>query len=109
MPDRRRVRDSEQDGLETDTDCGGALCDGNGNKCTNGLHCLIANDCNSGVCTGGFCEVPTCTDGVKNGTETGVDCGGNAACGGCARVTRARVNADCHSNSCGVGTPLVCD
>jgi hypothetical protein len=22
------------------------------------------------------CQAPTCTDGVKNGTETGIDCGG---------------------------------
>ena len=35
-----------------------------------------ASDCQSGVCTGGICQAPTCNDGVRNGSETDVDCGG---------------------------------
>jgi hypothetical protein len=33
------------------------------------------------VCNGGACASATCNDGVKNGTESGVDCGG--LCAGC--------------------------
>jgi cysteine-rich repeat protein len=99
--------DTFKDGLETDLDCGGALCDGNGHKCGNGLHCIIAPDCVSGVCTATFCSAPTCADGVKNGTETGIDCG-NAACFKCAGDT-CTANGDCHSNSCGMTTAGLCD
>ena len=35
-----------------------------------------------GACVDGICQPPTCTDGVRNGTETDVDCGGTcASCG----------------------------
>ncbi len=37
----------------------------------------------SGVCWSGICEAPTCTDGVKNGDEAGVDCGGAACAAAC--------------------------
>jgi len=100
--------DAEQDGVETDLDCGGVLCDGNGHKCSDGLHCLVANDCQSSHCVGTFCAVPTCVDGIKNGGESGVDCGGTSTCGGCAGDP-CTTGADCHSTSCGVGTPGQCD
>lgn len=45
--------------------------------CTDG----IKNGNETGVDCGGTCPpcpvLPTCTDGIKNGTETGIDCGGN--------------------------------
>jgi hypothetical protein len=41
-----------------------------------GSACLDAMDCTSGVCFNGVCQPPSCTDGVKNGNETGIDCGG---------------------------------
>jgi hypothetical protein len=34
-------------------------------------------DCLSGVCSGAVCQPASCTDGVQNGNETGVDCGGS--------------------------------
>ena len=43
----------------------------------------------SGVCTGGVCQTPACTDGVKNGSETDVDCGGGS-CPGCGTGRRLR-------------------
>ena len=50
--------------------------------CTDG----VKNGTETGVDCGGSCPacapVPTCSDGVKNGTETGVDCGGS--CPACA-------------------------
>jgi hypothetical protein len=39
-----------------------------------GDFCFVASDCMSGVCAG-KCQEPTHTDGVKNGDETGIDCG----------------------------------
>ena len=36
---------------------------------------------------------PTCTDGIKNSDETGVDCGGH--CGQCGPGKQCLVNADC--------------
>jgi hypothetical protein len=37
--------------------------------------CTDPQQCQSAVCAG-TCTAPTCTDGVKNGTEEGPDCGG---------------------------------
>jgi cysteine-rich repeat protein len=91
--------DTFKDGLETDVDCGGATCSATfATKCDDGLHCLVAADCQSGVCTGTSCSVPTCTDTVQNGTETGVDCG-NASCKACAG-TACTLGTECHSTVC---------
>ena len=46
-----------------------------------------------------MCAVPTCTDVVKNGTETDVDCGGSCATK-CAVTKVCNVDADCASNTC---------
>ena len=68
--------DGVKNGAETDIDCGGP---GSGcpdtSRCVAGKHCSRPGDCNSGVCQAGVCKAPSCTDGVKNGTEKGVDCG----------------------------------
>jgi hypothetical protein len=40
----------------------------------------------------------TCSDGVMNGDETGIDCGG--PCDGCTDGMRCRVAADCESRRC---------
>jgi len=47
-----------------------------------GRLCEEPAHCESGVCTNGRCQAPTCHDGVQNGDETGVDCGGS--CPACA-------------------------
>ncbi len=51
---------------------GAMLCDGAG-AC---VECVRGSDCATGVCMGGRCQMAGCSDGVRNGTETGVDCGG---------------------------------
>jgi hypothetical protein len=81
--------DGVENGTETDVDCGGACP-----PCSDLKKCAAPGDCESGVCrpTGSNvpdrCQAPTCTDGVKNGGETGVDCGGDGdggpACPPCA-------------------------
>src|SRR3954462_10695053 len=45
---------------------------------------------------------PTCTDGVKNGRETGVDCGG-PDCPACESGRTCAVNTDCRTARCGDG------
>ncbi len=52
---------------------------GSGPTCTDG----IQNGDETGVDCGGSCDPctvdPTCTDGIQNGDETGVDCGGSCS------------------------------
>jgi hypothetical protein len=55
-------------------------------------------DCAEGP-GGGTPPVPTCADGVKNGGETDVDCGG-PTCSDCSTGRTCSVNADCASNIC---------
>jgi hypothetical protein len=66
--------DGVQNGAETDVDCGGPICPA-ASKCLESKQCTLAGDCASGVCQAGACKKATCNDGVKNGLETGVDCG----------------------------------
>ena len=42
---------------------------------------------------------PSCSDGIKNGSETATDCGGSCAAD-CANGQACSVNADCSSASC---------
>lgn len=86
-------------GNETDVDCGGAECP----PCLDDATCNIGADCESGVCTssGGresHCQAPTCTDGVRNGNETDVDCGGT--CPGCALGETCAEHTDCSLAYC---------
>ncbi|MBI5509046.1 MAG: fibro-slime domain-containing protein [Deltaproteobacteria bacterium] len=94
--------DAVRNGTETDTDCGGPACP----ECVDGQGCDVGTDCTSGVCTVLVCQAPKCTpaDGVKNGTETDVDCGG-ATCPKCAATKVCAVAGDCLSGVC---TGFVC-
>jgi hypothetical protein len=78
----------------TCTQDGGAMCNGAG-AC---VQCVGASDCSSHVCTGGVCQTASCTDGVNNGDETDVDCGG--ACGPCANGAGCVAPSDCTSGLC---------
>jgi hypothetical protein len=49
---------------------------------------------------------PSCTDGVKNGSETDVDCGGS--CSPCANTLDCLVAGDCASGNCSSGTCQGC-
>ncbi len=85
--------------------------------CSNGLYCDGVETCSASLgcvagtapCTGGTCQestdtcssAPSCTDGVKNGTETDKDCGGS--CSGCALGKTCAVNADCAQGTCQAG------
>jgi alpha-tubulin suppressor-like RCC1 family protein len=83
-------------------------CDGNpqngceATPCSNGSHCASGAGCVSGVCQAGFCAPPACTDGIKNGAETAVDCGGGA-CPPCGTSQPCAVGSDCGSGVCQAG------
>ena len=47
----------------------------------------------------------TCSDGVKNGRETDVDCGGGGPCAACSVGMQCRARADCDTTA---GAPVVC-
>lgn len=64
----------EQDGDETDVDCGGSC-----SPCGDDQGCADPGDCQSGVCEDETCQPPSCDDDVQNGDEVGVDCGGDCA------------------------------
>jgi hypothetical protein len=64
--------------------------------------CSVASDCQSGVCTGGICQAPTCVDGVKNQFEGDIDCGGGS-CPLCNDGDTCNGNLDCQSQFCASG------
>jgi cysteine-rich repeat protein len=105
--------DSAKNGSETDTDCGGATCDGLGDRCADTKSCLVGNDCLDGVCDGtNHCAAPLCNDAVRNGTETDLDCGGatcDTAGDRCADTKKCGVDNDCTNGYCNIGvSPHVC-
>jgi hypothetical protein len=86
---------------ETDVDCGG-ICSG----CAEGGSCLLDSDCASGECENGECVAglgPSCDDGLQNGYETDVDCGG-PDCDPCADGAGCTANSDCASGDCDAGS-----
>lgn len=88
---------------ESDEDCGGENCD----PCPDGKKCEGNSDCQSGRCTAGNCT--SCEDGVKNGNEVGVDCGGD--CGACDDGSPCQRDGDCRGGKCKNGkccTPNRC-
>lgn len=123
-PCENGVRDRQ----ETDVDCGGPLgapcppgtdprfcpavvpCD----RCPNGKACKEGRDCASGRCRrslfcllvgcGGVCSAPPCEDGVRNGRETDIDCGGPDCPKRCAPGQRCATGSDCESGVCERGT-----
>jgi hypothetical protein len=100
--DANECHDGLQDGTESDVDCGGTTCPG----CPVGDTCNTTSDCTTGEgCdqTTKTCDANTCHDGVKDGTETGVDCGGGT-CATCPVGQGCASGADCASDYCYMGT-----
>ena len=94
--------------VEWGLDCGPGC---GGQKCSDGKGCFANDHCASGKCdgmststrsnetftsTGGVCI--SCTDGIQNGDETDVDCGGQTLCPGttrCALKKACKRDQDC--------------
>ena len=81
-----------KDNGETDVDCGGP----NAPACPAGKACLTNEDCAEKYCPEDkkVCVTPTCTDGVQNGAESDVDCGG-PTCPKCEPGKKCGVDGDC--------------
>src|SRR5690606_27722391 len=88
--------DQRKNGSESDVDCGGSCPNG----CALGQGCQGHADCTSNVCDAGTCSqpLPACDDGLHNGDETDVDCGGS--CGACPDGAGCLGGGDCVSGVC---------
>ncbi len=87
----------------TEDACGGLLCP----PCSDGHGCKMNADCGSGVCQNHTCVTPpppaaSCTDNIKNGAETDVDCGG-PVCSPCDDGQTCVGQSDCKSDECESG------
>ncbi len=89
--------DHQQDGAETDVDCGGGAC----SPCAVGKKCAGDTDCTTNACDGQafICVANQCADRRKDGAETDVDCGGGI-CPTCALLQGCEQDSDCASNAC---------
>jgi hypothetical protein len=92
--------DGIENGEESDVDCGGSSCNG----CADGKACTADSDCTNQYCdaTTDTCATPTCTDGVKNGDESDVDCGGSS-CNACRGGKTCNADSDCITDTCNSG------
>ena len=96
-------------------DVSGSDATGSGATTTNGAgkglgtvapsgKCLTAADCASAICgSDGTCTAATITDGVKNGSETDIDCGGTDA-PKCEATKACLAATDCFWGFCTGGT-----
>jgi len=87
-----------KDAGETGVDCGGQ---NNCPRCGLDTACSSDIDCSSGYCDLSTltCKSPSCTDTIKNGYETDIDCGGSS-CSKCDLGKKCKVFSDCESNYC---------
>jgi hypothetical protein len=76
----------------------GQLCDQVPGKCE-GFECDSNEDCEDGlICRQGSCVTDPCVNGIEDGDESDVDCGGS--CPKCNRGARCRDGSDCRSRTC---------
>jgi formylglycine-generating enzyme required for sulfatase activity len=77
--------------------CGGATSP----KCRDGEACEADVNCETGYCNAGVCTTPRGDDGVKNGDESDVDCGGTTTgAPRCDAGKTCNVDDDCASTGC---------
>ncbi len=88
--------DGKKNNAETAVDCGGP----NAPKCASGKDCAGNSDCDEGYCSEATrtCTSPRYDDGVKNGSETDVDCGGSGmGSKKCAEAKDCLADSDCQA------------
>ncbi len=94
--------DGKKDYGESDIDCGGHSLDG-APTCPDGKMCADGLDCTGTFCTAGkVCLTPTNNDGIQNGTETDIDCGGGAPTNApaCPPGKKCIIGTDCTAGGC---------
>ena len=98
--------DGIKNGDETGVDCGGSKAP----KCKTGEGCLGDADCDKVKCdaTQKKCKAPAHDDGIKNGDETGLDCGGPTAPERCETGQGCGATADCKNVLCDVAGTKLC-
>lgn len=104
--------DQKKNGLESEVDCGGAICQTcvQEQKCKQNIDCA-SNWCDNGVCVWGVRNNNLlCIDGLKNQDETDIDCGG-AKCFLCKEDKSCKTNNDCWYKACVYGKcrPSACE
>ncbi len=89
--------DAVRNGDEASVDCGGSCPV----ACSDGSDCTADDDCESAVCdsTKMTCTAPTCDDGVRNGDESDVDCGGSCP-STCAEGSACTASSECSTGVC---------
>jgi hypothetical protein len=101
---RAQCTNGTKDGDESDLDCGGSCS--SIRQCDLNKICRMNSDCAGALgCIGGVCKAPSCSDGVKNGLESDVDCGGTCQ-NKCVVGKRCATNLSCQSNVC---NNAICD
>ena len=101
---------SHDDGIknldETGVDCGGPTA--TVTRCPTGQACKATSDCAKVLCnaTTLVCDPPTSSDGLQNGTESDIDCGGGAPTNAvkCLIGKACGASADCTSGGCSMNT-----
>lgn len=75
------------------------VCDGQGEcvECVVDTHCMIDR-----VCSMSHCVSKTCVNGMKDGQESDIDCGGTE-CQACTTGMICTTGADCQSKTCTMG------
>jgi hypothetical protein len=94
--------DGHTDGNETDVDCGGTTCSA---KCLQGKHCNAGADCDVSayMCVLNHCTNAFCSDGARDGNESGVDCGGATCSARCGLGQGCHTSQDCAKGVCTFG------
>ncbi|MDF2697387.1 MAG: Tryptophan synthase alpha chain, partial [Labilithrix sp.] len=90
--------DNTKNGDETDLDCGGSKAP----KCKSGQGCTADTDCDNVLCdtVAKKCKPPGDDDGLKNGDETGIDCGGPTTPKKCPPGQGCTTLTDCDATKC---------
>jgi hypothetical protein len=97
--------DGEKGPDETDIDCGGGCA-----PCQDYKQCQNDFDCASGTCSGVYSTCSrrkTCFDGLQDGNESDIDCGGG--CAPCTAFKKCNNGNDCASGSCSVFNKCAAD
>jgi hypothetical protein len=88
----------DQDPLASGTACneaGGTVCSGAG-AC---VECVSPAQCGGNACVLNVCQAASCSDGLENGSETDIDCGGGG-CPDCEIGEDCLIDSDCETNNC---------